>query len=252
MLRQSFDAAAINAVLNHPEVLPGITDETSIDLSGLILSGRGIALLSDDDQACYVLVRAGERTWEIHTNLKPGARGARGVRHSANAIEWAFANTDAETLLTMAGTDSVKHYAEHFGFRHIGNAGSLRKFPTPCMMMRLSLLDWIDHAESRKSHAERGSEFHMAVEGHRHELGIDGHDDHDLHDIYAGFVVSMLRHFNMVGAVKAERIYNDWARQAGYGQISVLQVSRDEAMVDIGDMVIVVTADRLYRIRQGV
>lgn len=252
MLRQSFDIAAINAVLNHPEVLPGITDEASIDLSGLIVSGRGIALLSDDDQACYVLVRAGERTWEIHTNLKPGARGVRGIRHSADAIEWAFANTDAEALLTMAGNDPVKRYAEHFGFRHIGNAGSQRKFPSPCMMMRLSLLDWIDLADSRKHLAELGAEFHAAVEGHRHELGIDGHDDHDLHDIYAGFVVALLRHFNMVGAIKAERIYNDWARQAGYGQISVLQVSRDEVLVDIGDMVIVVTADRFYRITQGV
>jgi hypothetical protein len=252
MLQQSFNLEVVNSILNHPDVLPGITDDAAIDVTELMLSGRGIALVSDDGNACYLLVRAGERVWEIHTNIKPEGRGVTGVKTSGEAIEWAFANTDAETLVTMAGNDSVRRYAEHFGFQYIGNASPNRTFPAPCMMLRLSLLDWIDRSVAGNRLASHGVEFHETIESHRHDLGIDGHGDDHLHDIYAGFVVAMLRHFNMVGAIKAERIYNDWARQAGYGQISVLQVSRDEVLVDIGDMVIVVTADRFYRITQGV
>lgn len=246
MLRQSFDAVAINAILNNPSVLPGITDSPFIDITGVLLNGSGIAIVTDELDACYILIKCGERLWEIHTNLLPQARGAKGAVLSAQAIEWAFANTDAEALVTHAGTPSVVKYAQYFGFKIVGSLPQ-RAFPAQCTMLRLSIGDWIDQGRASGVLTGHGQRFHSDIDELR--AGADTHGEDALHDCYAGFVVAMVRHFCLEGAIKAERIYNEWARQAGYQPIALLFMTKTEAVMDIGDMIIAVTPDRFYRIK---
>lgn len=248
MLRQSFDIPAINAILNDPAVLPGITDQSSIDMQGLLLSGEAIALLPEADDACYVLVECGERAFEIHTNLTVKARGRKGAVYSAKAIEWAFANTNAETLITHAGSMAVGKYAQYFGFKTVGDL-PLRAFPKPCTLLRMTIHDWIDQGRASGELIAAGQKFHESVDAFRQESESDTHDEDVLHDCYAGFVVTILRHFSLEGSLKAQRIYNEWARQSGYGQITVLFVTKQETVVDIGDMVIVVTPTGFHRIK---
>jgi len=247
-IRQTFDAVAINAILNDPQVLQGITDAESIDVTDLIVSGRAFAVMAtegDRVDGCYLFVQSGERAVEIHSNLLPHSRGRHGIDHTADAIEWAFANTDAELMFTQAGTEKVSRYAQYFGFKEVGLAPS-KPYPKICRLLRLSILDWIDSTMAREVFEHDGLAFSLAVDGFRQEPCFTAEDA--LQAAYTGFLVRMIRHYCLTGIVKSARIYKEWATQAGILPIEVILVSRDEALVDVGDMVVVLSANDARRI----
>lgn len=251
MIRETFNTRTIHSVLNNPTVLPGISpDGAPLDITELLLTGRARACLVvepdvfDDDAelaGCFLFVHAGPGAWEIHTNLLPGKRGLPGVQHTQDAIEWAFANLDATVLYTQSGAPEVTKYAEYHGFTNLG-AAPQRAFPSPCTVLRLTVYDWIGSQLAGERFLAAGRDFHAFAHKERAEQGHDTHSDDDLHDRYAGFVVRMLRHCQLEGAMKAERIYNEWAGQANYHPINLVALARDEIVVDIGDMVLAMRA----------
>lgn len=252
MIRETFNTGAVHDVLNHPSILPAISEGGArLDVTELLLSGRGKACLVIDEGifhdgdtvvGCFLFVQAGPGAWEIHTNLLPEIRGQAGVEHTQDAIEWAFANLDATVLYTQSGTEAVSKYAEFHGFRRMGVAPQ-RHFPSPCTLLRLTIHDWIDSQLAGARFLAAGREFHAFAEKERQAAGAETHDDDEMHDRYAGFVVRMLRHCSLEGAVKAVRIYNEWASQANYHPIHLIALARGEIVVDIGDMALALSTD---------
>lgn len=252
MIRQTFRIGEVHAVLNHPAILPGISaDGAPLDVTELLLSGTARACLAvDEDEifhdggkvvGCYLFVQTAQRAWEIHSNLLPEARGSAGVVHTQDAIEWAFANLDAEVLYTQSGSEEVTRYAELHGFTNLGSAKH-REFPRPCTLLRLTIHEWIFSGLAGERFIQAGRQFHQVADQLRREAEQESHGEDEMHDRLAGFVVRMLRHCQLEGAFKAERLYNEWAVQANYHPIKLVTAAREEMVVDIGDMILAMGA----------
>lgn len=108
MIRREFRADRINAVLNHPEVLPWVTlpGLDALDLSELVEDRRNILLMTEEGDGGVLFHRRSQGVFEAHSQYLPSARGKRALAATREAVDWMFRNTDCRAITTMVPADN--------------------------------------------------------------------------------------------------------------------------------------------------
>lgn len=155
----SRDFEAINRLVNHPEVLPHIIDdsmESHFDAS--LLNQRDNIFLKatkgDIDIGFLAFIYRGGDIYELHSGFLPEYRGITAIRAGKKGFEWMFLSTNAATISTWAW-ENAKHviWAAHTtGFRDIATLdwpNTVRGQKQNRRIFTMTLQDWA-MAENRK------------------------------------------------------------------------------------------------------
>jgi hypothetical protein len=237
-VERTFDVEAVNAILNHPTVLPAITvpgRTGPIDATALIENTHNFFMMAPG--GCIAFCQDEPGIYEVHTNFLPEYRGRIALRASEQAYHWMFMNTDCMILQTRVPAPNV---AADMFCRLIGATKQFTRksiWPTEKGLVDLDFWqfpyqDWIRRAPSVNMSGRR---FHEKLESERirHRLEHPLHPDEECHDRYVGACVEMI----YAGQPdKAVVLYNRWASFSGYGKIAL--IARSPLVVDIGDAVL--------------
>lgn len=121
LLHITTDAAAVNAVVNHPAVRPfvGSPDEGEIDLSELTARAENLFLLGE--HGGFALYWTAPFTREVHTFVLPKGRGAWARDAAGEGIVIAVAHGTAVLWTRIPpGLPNVRAYAVRMGMRPTG------------------------------------------------------------------------------------------------------------------------------------
>lgn len=120
LLARTFDAVAVNAVANHPEVRPfiGHTEAGDLDLSELVRRPENIFLIGE--HGGFALIWSAPRIHEVHTFIVKSGRGEWAREAAAEMLE--FMTSYAERLWTRIHSAQVNviRFAEEMGMRPTG------------------------------------------------------------------------------------------------------------------------------------
>lgn len=263
LVRRSFDAVEINAVLNDPNVLrmASIKGIDHIDVTALLANEKNYALVADGG---VILFLQHERmaavtlsnpepletsVYEVHTNfLKPDReKQSQNGPHIRNvclaAYRWMFTRTDCTVLLTKIPhhNRAALIFSPLIGWTHEFTRKSC--WPTmdgELVDMTFSSLRYDDWVRKTPYLIRVGRAFHdkLSAEFIRHGHEEKPHPDEDCHDLHVGACAEML----LGGQLdKAVCLYNRWAHFAGYQPMKL--VSHAPAVLDIGSALLQVTGD---------
>lgn len=119
MICRTFDATFLNAVANHPDVLPflGPAPEGDLDLGPLIHNPANIAI--EAEGGGWVLQPLLPGAYELHTLFLPEARGRNYFVQAREALRLVFTSSDALEILTKCPDDNPGAHmaASLMGFR---------------------------------------------------------------------------------------------------------------------------------------
>lgn len=115
-VERTFDAARVNAIINAPEVRPFVGGEGVLDVSPLIARAENIALMGD--HGGFLLTWSAPGSYEVHTFVTNGGRGAWARRAAADTIAFATA-LGATQLWTRVPVEqtNVAAFAIEMGMR---------------------------------------------------------------------------------------------------------------------------------------
>lgn len=120
LLARTFDAAAVNAVANNPDVRPfiGDPDTGALDLAPLIARRENIFLLGE--HGGFALTWSAPRIFEVHTFIGRAGRGAWARNAAAEMLE--HMTNFAERLWTRIhpAQANVIAFAQEMGMRPVG------------------------------------------------------------------------------------------------------------------------------------
>lgn len=195
----------------------------------------------------FILVPKWVSVYEVHTLLSEDGRGAKGVEAGKQMVSWAFTHSNCLRLVSYC-PDFCR---ESLVFAHaIGGRTDFRRENVfvkhgkrvGCTYVSLTLWEWLRKAAA--NYVDYGREFHrQLVELTPHEP----HDEDEAHDAMVGLAIYMAVTGRMIK--KAELVYNQWARVAGYEPISVLGERDGVITVDIRSAVIRI--DQIGNIQPG-
>jgi hypothetical protein len=221
-VHRTFDAAALNAVANHPDVRPWLLGEGAIDLTVAISDANNIALVADDGG--FVLTALGGGDYEVHTIFEPGAKDV--LAKTLSGINYVFTRTDCTRIVTKI-FDGNKRAA--MLAKAAGMVSLFRNAVLGCDCLELTLDRWAVNCADLEADGEA---FHMAIDAAR--LSLPEHPADTIQDRAVGATVSMIRS----GSVqKGVWFYNRWALHAGYPGVRLL--SAQPPILDTGEGVIV-------------
>jgi RimJ/RimL family protein N-acetyltransferase len=129
------DYVFIRAVLTHPKVYPGITDDSappSAEYEPIEHEGIWYVRVVDRgrDFGVFVFVPHGAICWEVHTALLPIAWGPAGKQAAREIASWIWANTPCRRIFTNVPEFNrlALRFAEAAGMTRFGvNASSYLK-----------------------------------------------------------------------------------------------------------------------------
>lgn len=129
------DADLITQTLRHPRIFPHIRDDLTPSAEDVeVVLSPAVTYLGAYARGLYLglffLHRHNCVLFEVHTALLPHAWGARAVECAKACIEWVFANTACERLITSVPEDNplALRLALKAGMRHYGiNPQSMRR-----------------------------------------------------------------------------------------------------------------------------
>lgn len=228
------DKAEIEAMVNHPEVLPSITFDgmPAFDATPY-LTEPNIALMMKG--GCFLGAWNGMGRFEAHTIFLPEYRGQIAKLEAELALRYVFLHTDCHEVATKVPTSNkgAEHFARALGFRML----FVREFAWPVGPLayhinyyQLGIDDWIVQGHCKAA----GSDFHNRL----HSLlpDLETHCQETIHDCYVGAAVELIK----AGYVdKAILFYNRWALLAGYQQI--MKVSDNPLVLDAKEFLITVS-----------
>lgn len=228
------DKAEIEAMVNHPEVLPSITYDgmPPFDVTPYLTEPHIVLMM---DGGCFLGAWNGMGRFEAHTIFLPGHRGINAVRQAALALEYVFIYTTCHEVDTKVPlfNDGAAQLANVLGFRLLFKRPDawLRNMVNHTVLYyQLGIDDWITQGHCIVS----GVEFHRKL-----ERELPDHDKHPadrIHDCYVGAAVELIKAGNVD---KAILFYNRWAILAGYQQIR--KVSDDPLVIDAKEFLITVS-----------
>ena len=248
ILRRTFDAAEVNAILNHPTVFPSlaIPGVESFDMAPILADQRNVALMADGGAILFCWCEPG--VYEVHTNFIKPERGAHGNKgpYIKNAClasyRWMFTHTDCVNLLTRipATSRAAAIFAPLLGWVKQFERKAIwptKDGPVDVSFWMLCYNDWVRKTPELIA---SGKQFHdhLELEFARHGRTEEQHADEDCHDQHVGAAVEMIRGGQ---PEKAVSLYNGWAAFAGYGLIAL--VSHEPLVLDIGNAVLQVNGD---------
>lgn len=236
-----FDPDVLNVLVNDPDVRPWVAPGAEpLNLGFAVGDWRNVVLVNAVPATMGILAHAQEPgIYEIHTQAKPGSRGAPLVGFVHEVLHWLFTRTDALELQTKVPE---------------GNKGALglvraihgrKRFDRPDAWLAPSgvavgvgyySLQWWDWLGTSPLIAARGEWFHdklhnlMALKGI-----IADHPDDPAHDRAVGATVDMI----LAGQLdKGVSLYNRWARFAGYPGVTIL--SHAPVVLDVHKVIVLV------------
>lgn len=249
--QRDYTAERINAVVNHPGVLPYVAahGQESLDLGPVLSNLNNIALMCDDGGVLALSVEPG--VYEIHTQFTPELRGAAVIKIVRDMIEHLFLATPAIELLTQipvsnpAALGLVRAIAGRFEFSRMGSWVGLDGQLTDVDYYALRFSDWIWSDWGMKRLELVGHQFHEELESKLEAAGYSEpqHGPDLSHDCMVGATVGMLRQGQLD---KAIILYNRWARFAGYAEIQL--ISRSPVVVNIQNSWLELTTDGGFRV----
>lgn len=147
IVERSFDAWAINSIINHPDVFPFVSlpGMGNIDLAEVIANPRNVLLMAEGGGLIFQDQGGGQ--YEVHIQFLPEVRGGKALQASREAASWMFTNTDCEiiTARVPSGNFAASAMARKVGlrFQYIDrdawrNAGGL----IPVSWYALTKPDW--------------------------------------------------------------------------------------------------------------
>lgn len=239
-IARSFDATAINAAINHPDVFPWVSvpGMDSIDMTPLVADRRNVLLMGETGGIFFHWQEPG--IYIAHTNFLPGeSRGRQALADTRDAIFWMFTAHDGMELLTFV---PKPNRVAAMWARAVGAELDFERdaaWPTadglvPVRYYALRFDRWV---RQEKRLPARGEWFHVKLEVEKRRFGVtDPLHPHDPeHDRRVGTAVEMI----FAGQVdKAIILYNRWARFAGYAQVRL--ISREPLIIDQQDALILV------------
>jgi hypothetical protein len=240
MIERSFNADAINRVINDPTIKPWVAGgiEGDLDVAPVLADPRNVALFGQHGGIIFTWVQP--CVYEAHTQVLPAGRGPWALEMAHAALSWLFSGTDALEVLTRVphGNRAARGLAQAVhGVLEFTNPRGFILGGTfvPADIYSLTIQTWMRTAPNL---IERGHWFHTAIEREFDRLGVeraDHPDDDDVHQRYAGAAVEMA----LAGQIhKSVALYNRWAAFAGYPGAQVL--SLDPLQVDISDCVLTI------------
>lgn len=247
IIKRTFDADQVNAVINHPDVYPWVSPVEGQPLnSGPLLANRAnVALFGDFGGAIFIAHQPG--FYEIHTQVLPRGRGPWALNAIRDAFAWMFTHTDAMEIVTRVpkGNLAARAMAKavHGVYEFTNPIGwSFKGHTIPADIFAWSIRDWMRTASGL---IEAGRAFHTQLEAEYSRVGYThaAHPDNDIHDRYVGAAVEMVAS-GQCG--KAVALYNRWAVTADYQQIRLLSV--DPPMVDIGESILAFGPDYKFEV----
>lgn len=135
MIRRETDATLVNALVNHPAVLPAfdLTGAGSLDFTACVTSDD-YRVLSSGPQCVGFFEWSAPNVWECHTMFHPDVRGAEAIAAAKAMCTWMFA--DGATML-WGQTPTIMRPARWFnrkvgfvpagiGFHHV--CGEVERF----------------------------------------------------------------------------------------------------------------------------
>ncbi len=248
-LRRSFEAAEINAIVNHPAIfplvaLPGLEE---IDCSPLVSDPRNVLLIAEG--GCFLFTQDEPGIYEVHTNFLPEHRGKNVILAAKEAAKWMFTHTDAMILQTRvpifnkAALVAIKWCGFDFWFERKGGWLDSEGKAADVKYYRLSHENWIDKSAEMVA---AGELFHARLDSEysRHGRKPHSHPEDPYHDRQVGLCFETI----FAGQPdKAVILYNRWARIAGYQQISL--ISRSPLIIDIGEALLLASENNFKVIK---
>ncbi len=246
LITRSFDAGAINKILNHADVYPLVSGNLvgPLDATALVEDHRNVLLMADGGGILFCQDEPG--IYEVHSNFLPTHRGKYAIDVSKQAYRWMFLNTDCMILQTRIPSFNrpARMAARQVGFAPLFKRE--KAWATPHGVFDLSYYSlpyerWVISADDLE---EAGQSYHdrLDEEFARHGRKPHEHPDDLAHDRYAGVCAATV----YAGQPeKAIILYNRWARFAGYGQIKM--TSRKPLIIDIDEAILLI-GDRTFKV----
>ncbi len=230
------DTAEVNRICSHPEVRAWTASDGSPPFDAEKWLRRDcIVVLAGG--TCFLANPVGSQTYQVHTNILQEARGKTALVNAGLSLMLAFLGTDAETFVTCVASNNLRAawFTRAMGFRptfvqparwlHRGKMWDLTHYS-------LGVDEWILQGQL----APVGKMFHSELEG----MGHKSHGEDHAHDCYVGAAVALI---SAGKPNKAAKIYNRWARAAGYVPLEI--VSSDPLLIDVRDFLIRVEAGQI-------
>lgn len=235
-------AAAINAVVNHPDVRPwvGNIEAGPIDLTDIVVNPDNVLLMSEGGG--FICVQQQPGIYEVHSQFVPERRGENALRAARDGMRYMFTRTDCYELRTKvpAGNVAAAALTKKMGFVHHFTRERVWQTPEGFGDVRyygIGIDQWAGNCADLEP---TGEWFHHKLEDAKIRMGASTpiHDDDHAHDRYVGATVEMI----MAGQVaKALAFYARWAPFAGYGPIYA--IADNPLVIDIGDALLAVRGD---------
>lgn len=233
-IERQTDARQLNAIVNHPAVLPWVgmgAGQERLDLSEAIQSPDVVCLLGVYGGVTFHRLQPG--LWEAHTHMLLEGRGQWALACVQACLHYLFTRSEAVEIMTrcpkgnLAATALAK--AIHGVFEFTNPAGWIKDGkPISADIYRLTIQDWIRTAPGL---VERGQWFHERLDAEMARLNMEAprHPDDSEHDRQVGLACEMA----MAGLpLKGAVFYNRYAVMGGY--LPMVVMATDPVEIDIG------------------
>lgn len=240
MIQRAFDAAHLNAILNHPRVRPDVADisEGDLDLSDRVANTVNVCLVGQ--YGAFFCYKYYDGCYEVHTAVLPEGRGQWARDFAEAGARYMFTVTDCTEIMTRVpqGHVAAKALTEAMGFRHQFTTPAVCRFRgqmVPAHIYSLTLQEWSVRADGME---EAGAEFHEWL--NRQIADGKAHDPDPAHNRIVGIALQMA----LAGMLrKAVVWYNRCAFAGRHAPIALISENPPQIRFDAG--VLTLTNDGL-------
>ena len=172
-IRRDTDARRLNAIVNHPQVLPWVQGdrEAPLDFTDAIEDRRHVLLMGEHGGILFRFMEPG--LYEAHSQCLPEGRGEWMLAFTKAALHWMFCSTEAIEISTMVpkGNLAARALTKATGLSFIltrPDCWLLKGRRVPGDVYSLTIHDWIKTAPGLQ---ERGLWFGRQIAADMERLG---------------------------------------------------------------------------------
>lgn len=233
-------AEVINRVVNDPTVRPYVADvsEGTLDLTVNVTNPDNVMLMGEWGGCLFL--RLMPCLYEVHTAILEPGRGAWSKEFLWSVGLFMFTRTNAVEIVTRVPKTHLgaKQASISAGMKYAWTEKNGCKFTGQVMDVDIysaTVQDWMFQAPWLE---QIGADFHAELNKQAQELGVTEppHENDPTHNRVVGICYEM---FKGGQGVKAEALYNRWAKASRHPQIALLSLDPPIIQFDIGKLAIV-------------